>query len=223
MEPVADVLAALRAQQADDELAGEGIAMVEFRLQFGTSARSPRRSPRRRRTLLTSPVSVKAAATAAVAVVSLGAATATAAFAGALPEPLQQFAHHAFGAPAPHHSQQSGAHHVHRARRAAPTGPNAQGHTAYGLCNAYEHAAAHGHAARKAVAFRNLVKAAGGADRVRAFCAAVPHPGNRASAHAARAGHHRPHHIDRQVSGMVAHARPAKHATKHPSSAAAGT
>ena len=48
MEPVADVLAALRAQPADDELASEAIAMVEFRLQFGTSTRSPRRSPRRR-------------------------------------------------------------------------------------------------------------------------------------------------------------------------------
>ncbi len=31
------------------------------------------------------------------------------------------------------------------------------------LCTAYQHAAAHGTAAQKAVAFRNLVKAAGGA------------------------------------------------------------
>ena len=180
LQPVADVLAALGAQPGGDELAGETVAMAEFRHRFGVPAPPPHLSRRPRRpTLLTSLLSAKAAAAAAIAAVSLGAAT-TAAFAGALPDPLQQFAHHAIGAPAAHQRQPAAAH---PAGSATPVGPNASSNAAFGLCTAFKHATAHGTAAQKAVAFRNLVKAARGADNVAAFCAAVPHPGASPSPH----------------------------------------
>ena len=174
LQPVADVLAALGAPAGSDELAGEAVAMTEFRHRFGVPAPTPCRSRRRRPTLLTSLLSAKAAAVAAIAAVGVGAAATTAAFAGALPGPLQQFAHQTFGAPAAH---QDKAPPAGPAASATPVGPNAHSHAAFGLCTAFKRATAHGSAAQKAVAFRNLVKAAGGADNVAAFCAAVPHPG----------------------------------------------
>jgi hypothetical protein len=180
LQPVADVLAALGAPAGSDELAGEAVAMAEFRHRFGVPVPPHRRSRRRRPTLLTSLLSAKAAAVAAIAAVGVGAAVTTAAFAGALPDPLQQFAHQAFGAPAAHQDKASAAH---PSGSATPVGPNARSHAAFGLCTAYKHATAHGTAAQKAVAFRNLVKAAGGAGNVAAFCAAVPHPGASSSPH----------------------------------------
>ena len=180
LQPVADVLAALRAEPEGGELAGEAVAMAEFRTRFGVSVPPPHRPRRRRPTLLTSLLSAKAAAAAAIAAVSLGAAATTAAFAGALPDPLQKFAHQTIGAPAAHQGQPTAAH---RAGSATPVGPNARGRAAFGLCTAYRHATVHGTAAQKAVALRNLVKAAGGADKVAAFCAAVPHPGASPSPH----------------------------------------
>lgn len=110
-------------------------------------------------------ISAKAAAVTAVAAVSLGGAAA-AAYAGALPAPIQKVAHHIIGAPAAGPSDSP-----------SPVGPNPTGAAAFGLCNAYHHALKHGTAAQKSVAFRNLTKAAGGASQVTPFCANVPHPG----------------------------------------------
>lgn len=205
LEAVADVLAALRAQPERDEMAGEALAMAAFRDQFDEPARAPRRSHRRRPILRTSPLGAKAAAAAAIAVVSLGAAATTAAFAGVLPDALQQFAHRTIGAPAVHHGKPTAAH---LARRTAPVAPSARRHAAFGLCTAYEHAVVHGRAAHKAVAFRNLVRAAGGAQKVHAFCAAVPHPGTPRSAHADRAAHRGPH--------RAGHTHPGRHPGRHP-------
>lgn len=169
---LADALAALTSAPAGDELAGRDAALAEFRSQTGMSTQSSR-SRRRRHPLLTSLLSVKAAATVAVVAVGLGGA-ATAAYAGKLPASVQQFAHDTIGAPATHRPDHggSGAGHAGKA-----VGPNASGHSAYGLCTAYAHAMAHGKAAQKSVAFRNLVKAASGAGNVTAYCATVPHPG----------------------------------------------
>lgn len=171
LQPVADVLAALRAEPASDELAGLTVAQAEFRHRVGVSDQLSRSRPRRP-TLLKSILSAKAVA-AAIAAVSLAGA-ATAAYAGALPDSLQQFAHHTIGAPAAHRA-------AGPTTRGTPVGPNATGHAAYGLCTAYRHATEHGTAAQKAVAFRNLVKAAGGAGSVAAFCATVHRPGPSAS------------------------------------------
>jgi hypothetical protein len=206
LQPVADVLAALRAGPAGDELVGAAAALAEFRHRVGVSGQQ-HRSRRRRPTLLTSLLSAKAAAVAAVAAISLGGA-ATAAFAGALPDSLQQFAHHTIGAPAPHSTASR-----------TQVGPNAAGEAAFGLCNAYKHATMHGDAAEKAVAFRNLVKAAGGAGKVAAFCAAVPHPGHSASPSPHPTGASSPHRTGQPPSHPSQHhhtGRPTSHRTGRP-------
>ena len=94
--PVADVLAALRTGPSPAELAGEARALAEFRLR--ADAPVPGRHARCGTAGRTSRLSTKAAAGAATAAVLLGGA-ATAAFAGVLPAPIQQFAHDVIGAP----------------------------------------------------------------------------------------------------------------------------
>ena len=172
LEPLADAVAALTARPAGDELAGEAAALAEFSNRVGVPV-PVSRSRHRRHRLLTPLLSARAAAAAAVAALSLGG-FATAAFAGALPAPAQQFAHHTFGAPAARGGQPTG---THPAATATPAGPDATGPAAFGLCTAWAHAKAHGTPSQQAVAFRNLAAAAGGASNVAAYCAAVPHPG----------------------------------------------
>lgn len=146
--------------------------------------------------MLTSVLSAKAAAVAIAALSLSGAAAA--AYSGALPAPMQQLAHNVAGAPAAHHQQPTA---PRRAHGAPATGPRATGYAAFGLCTPYRHALVHGSAAQKAVAFRNLVKAAGGASNVTQYCAGIPHPGPRHHKHAApqpsrhpkSRGHHHPH------------------------------
>jgi hypothetical protein len=176
LQHAADVLAALRTAPAADEAAGMAAALAQFRQRVSVSSQ-PIRSRRRRPVLLSSVLSARAAAAAAVVVVGLGG-FATAAFADALPSSAQQLAHDAIGAPSPHSSssdhpgKHSGARHT-----GTPVGPNASGPAAFGLCTAYANASEHGTATQKAVAFRNLERAAGGAANVAKFCASVPHPG----------------------------------------------
>src|SRR5215472_16261279 len=175
MQHVADALAALRAAPASDETAGKIAALAQFRQRVGVSSH-PIRSRRRRPTLLSPLLSAKAAAVAAVAVVGLGG-VATAAFANALPSAAQKLAHDTIGAPSPHASNSAQANNTNAGHSGTPVGPNATGSAAFGLCTAYAHATDHGTAAQKAVAFRNLEKAAGGAANVASFCASVAHPG----------------------------------------------
>jgi hypothetical protein len=155
LQPAADVLAGLRARPSGDELAGEAMAMAEFRSLVGVSDPS-RRTRRRRPALLTSLMSAKAAVAAAAVAIALGG-VATAAYAGALPAPAQQIAHDWIGAPA-----QKNGHHW-------PTATPAQ-RAAWALCAAYAHAKADGTAAQQATALSKLEKAAGGANKIAAFC-----------------------------------------------------
>lgn len=60
--------------------------------------------------------------------------------------------------------------------KGAPVGPDASGPAAHGLCTAWENVAGNGKA-MDSVAFRNLIEAAGGEDKVGAFCAEVDAPG----------------------------------------------
>jgi hypothetical protein len=177
LRPVVDVLAALRAGPAGDELAGEAMALAEFRRSAGGPAVSP--PARRRRRPLAGPLlGARAAIAAAVAAVTLGG-LATAAYAGVLPGPMQRFAHETIGAPAAH----GGSPAVrppgdgHLVRHTNPVGPAVTGAAGHGLCTAYAHAQEHGTAVQRGVALRNLVKAAGGASHVTAYCRAVPDPG----------------------------------------------
>jgi hypothetical protein len=133
-------------------------------LATSTLSKSFARESAGRRPMLRSLLNAKAAAVA-VAAGGLSIGGLTAAYAGALPDTAQSLAHHAIGAPAaqPHQRQQPSA---------SPVGPDASGHAAYGLCTAWKHAHDSGRAAN-APAFRNLIAAAGGADQVDGYCAAV--------------------------------------------------
>lgn len=98
LQPVAAVLAALRAGPADGMHAGHARALAEFRNTVGVShpagrGRARRRAPLRRR--LSSKLAVITAAAAAAAI-----GTAAAAYVGALPGPLQRAAHDVIAAPA---------------------------------------------------------------------------------------------------------------------------
>jgi hypothetical protein len=182
LQPAAALLAALTAAPQDGELAGHARALAEFRRRGGMPVHA-RRSARRRPRLLTL-LTAKAAAAAAVAAAALGG-VAAAAYTGTLPAPAQQFAHSVIGAPSPQPGHRPGTTQPSR-RPGTPqptaartgAGPDAAGPAAAGLCTAYAHAKAHGTAAQKAVAFRNLAAAAGGAAKIAAYCTAVPRPGS---------------------------------------------
>jgi hypothetical protein len=203
LRPVAEAIAALNAAPAASELAAEASALTVF----SAAGRSgePTRSRRRRRPLLTSLLSAKLAAAAAV---SLGGAAA-AAYTGALPAPVQKFAHDTLGAPLAHPG-------VPSTRPAAPAGPDATGHAAYGLCTAYAHLEAHGSAGQKAVAFRNLAAAAGGAANVTAYCAKVARPGTTSAGEPAahRTGKPATHPTGKPATGRTG--EPAAHHTGEP-------
>jgi len=169
---VADVLAALQAEPAADEAAGQATAIAEFRNRVGVP-KQPARSRWRRPAVLTPPPLLRSrvGAAATAVVVGLGG-LAAAAYAGALPASAQLVAHNTIGAPVPkqHDGGATGRH-------GTPVGPNASGHAAFGLCTAYVHGKEAGSEATKSVAFRALEKAAGGAANVPAYCEGVLHPG----------------------------------------------
>jgi hypothetical protein len=134
LRPVADLLAALSARPAGDELTGLAAARAEFR-RHAVLPVQVRESPRRRPGGLASRLGVKVGAAAALVVVALGGAAA-AAYADVLPGSWQQFAHHTIGAPAyrARHdaSARTGAagpaipHSRHPAHQTYPSGPPAR-------------------------------------------------------------------------------------------------
>jgi hypothetical protein len=179
LQHVADVLAALRAGPTSAELAGEARALAEFRRRTGVPA-LPRRSRHREPWASASRLGVKVAAVAGITALSLGG-LATAAVNGALPAPVQRFAHEAVGAP-----PASGGSPVttqgHRAKHRTSASSQGTGQVvrpaAPGPCTAYVRASVHGSRAQRAAAFRDLIKAAGGAGGVTAYCGrAMPRPG----------------------------------------------
>ena len=97
MKPVGEILAALTAGAAYDELAGEAAALAAYRNRGGVP-RPATRARRRKRRPLFPLLSARAAAVAAAAVLSFSA-FAAAAYTRALPAPVQQLAHTIIGAP----------------------------------------------------------------------------------------------------------------------------
>jgi len=89
-----------------------------------------------------------------------------------------------------------------------PVGPDATGPAAFGLCNAYKHAKVHGKSVGHSIAFRNLAAAAGGVDKIDAYCATIPHPGSAATS-SPSAGP--PSHPSGPPSGVPSHSNPAGH------------
>ena len=164
--------------------------------------------------MLTVLLTAKAAAAAAAAAVALGG-VAAAAYTSTLPAPAQRFAHSVIGAPSPSPSPSASPSHRPGTPHATPArtdavGPDATGPAAFGLCNAYAHAKAHGTASQKAVAFRNLAAAAGGAAKIAAYCTAVPHPGNSQPGQSASAPTHPAGHPSSHATG-----KPSSHPTPH--------
>ena len=170
LRAVAEVFAALRGPSDQREVAGWDRALIEYRGMTGLPE-APGRSRRRQRTA--APLTARLAVAAGVAVLAVIGGGVTAAYTGHLPGTLQRVAHTMIAAPGVLQTRavpiQSAPVH--------PVGPPATGSAAYGLCRAYQQAEEHGNADQKSVAFRNLVNAAGGADRVAAYCGTVRHPG----------------------------------------------
>jgi hypothetical protein len=172
LRPVAEVLLALHAPPDRREVAGWGQALTVYREMTG-QPQMPGRPRSRRPRLITAPLGARFAAAAGAAVIAVLSGGAAAAYTGSLPGALQKIAHEAIAAPSVREGSaastpQSGGH---------PAGTPVTGAAVYGWCNAYQHAEEHGNASQRSVAFRNLINAAGGTDKVAAYCAAVPHPG----------------------------------------------
>jgi hypothetical protein len=171
LRPLAAAMASLTVAPSARELASERDARAAFRGGFSPATRPARagrrrtRGVRRRNRVLASVLSAKLAA---VATLTAGVLTAGA-YAGVLPAPVQSFAHHALGAPAPHPAGNPAPPKPPPGPAPAPARPGARG-----LCQAY--AKGHGNARQKAMTFRELVAAAGGTARVTAYCAGLAHP-----------------------------------------------
>jgi hypothetical protein len=174
LRPVAEVLMALQAPPDRREVAGWGEALTVYREMADRPGR-PGRSRSRWPGLLSARV---AAAAGAAAFAVLGGVAA--AYTGSLPGALQNFAHATIGArgTSARAAPQGTTH---------PAGPSVTGPAAYGLCHAYQQVEAHGTASQRAVAFLNLVRAAGGSDQVAAYCASAK-PGGATSPPGRRVG-----------------------------------
>lgn len=116
--------------------------------------------------------------------------TAAAAYTGALPPLAQDVAHTVIGAPAAHADDTTDPSATGTASETpsptattnststkGPVGPDASGPAMFGLCTAWTAHQTNGEPAHgkadDAVAFKNLAAAAGGADKIAAYCAPV--------------------------------------------------
>jgi len=203
---VGELLATLRSAPMDRvERRGQAQALGAFREKF--AGLHPTRQRRRRPAMISTLLGAKLGAALAVGAVSFGAVGA-AAYTGVLPAGAQQLAHTAIGAPAPDQGENADAtkdaadaandaaeatkeaadvtkdpaeavtKDAADATKSTAVGPDASGPAAFGLCTAWGHVQTQGQVADKSVAFRNLATAAGGADKITAYCATVLHPGS---------------------------------------------
>jgi hypothetical protein len=173
------LLAAATAPATPEELAGEQLMLAELATVMRSHPPTlvPRRTAVPRKVL-----TMKAAAAALVAVLSLGGVAAAAS--GLLPgqaSPVAEQAPVTTGADAAAHglgkaaaANPGGSATAASAvgpGRASAAGPDATGTARAGLCRAWQagHGADHGRRA-ESVAFQALVEAAGGADQVAAYC-----------------------------------------------------
>ena len=156
---VAHMLACLADPAVPGALAGEADARRAFVRAASVVSASPatRRRARRRHKRFAASLTSKLAGALVAVTVGLGGAAA-AAYAGALPAPIQDLAHDVIGAP--------------RAPRPAPDAPEVD-RAVSGQCAAYERAKNQGGSVAVTAEFARLASAAGGADKIDAYCAAV--------------------------------------------------
>ncbi|TQN44734.1 hypothetical protein FHX52_3955 [Humibacillus xanthopallidus] len=184
---LAPLLRALRAPAAERELDGLDGAVRSFRAAQVTS---PPPSSRRASMIFTL-AGAKLGATLAALAVGVGGVATVAYVSASAPASTPDV--HSSGSASPTSVGASAAARV-RTSTGAPSvtatavGPVATGAAAHGLCTAWSHVADRGKAAQ-APAFRNLTAAAGGSDKVDAWCAALPAVGGSGSATGGPAGH----------------------------------
>ena len=175
------LLAAATAPGTPGELAGEEAVLEAFHAAGSGVSSSPTPSRARRLPLLSTLLASKVVAAAAAGGIAI-AGTAAAAYTGNLPDALQDVAHQTIGAPAATDNPSADRPEAPaetptgRPATATPVGPDASGHAAFGLCTAWDK----GGVAKTSVAYDALVKAAGGEDKIKAYCATVAHPGKSA-------------------------------------------
>jgi hypothetical protein len=180
---VQPLLRAIAADPRPHELGGFQEPLAHYRAAFPTSRPSVRRTWR---TAMLSPLGASIAGIA----LALGG-TAAAAYTGSLPTPAQNLAHTVIGAPAAHPAETTTGHPSSTEDRSStgspsakgtPVGPDASGPDAFGLCTAWTQHQVNGAStngkADDSVAFKNLATAAGGADKIAAYCATILQPGN---------------------------------------------
>ena len=166
----------LAAQPSQRELTGLDGALTTFRAHV-----SAPHTKRRRPSMIATLAGAKLGATIAGIAVGLGGAATVAYVSANTPAtpdtrvtapatPSQASAAGGGSEPASGHATKD------EQEKGAAVGPDASGPAAYGLCTAWESVAGNGKA-MDAVAFQNLVEAAGGEDKVDAFCAEVDAPG----------------------------------------------
>jgi len=188
---LARLLAAVTAPAAPEELAGEQRTLAEFTAVMRSTL--PTLVPRRF-AVPSKVFTIRAAAAALVAVLSIGGIAAAAT--GLLPDQASPAANQAAASAAAEVAAQGlgkaaaadlgGAAQTESAGdqgRASAVGPDASGAARAGLCRAWQagQGADHGQRA-ESVAFQALVEAAGGADKVAAYCQDVA-AGSSADAH----------------------------------------
>jgi hypothetical protein len=167
------LLAAATAPAAPQELAGEQLVMAEFRAEMRSNPPTliPRRTAVPRKVL-----TIKAAAAALVAVLSLGGVAAAAG--GLLSDqasPVADQAPATTGADAAAHGLGKAAANLGGSAngqgRDSAAGPDASGTARAGLCRAWQAGQGADHGSRMdAVAFQALAEAAGGPHQVAAYC-----------------------------------------------------
>jgi hypothetical protein len=175
---LAGLLAVATAPATPEELAGEQRTMATFAAAMRSTPLPlvPRRTAVPRKVL-----TIKAAAAALVAVLSIGGVAAAAG--GLLPDqasPVAQQAPATTGADAAAHGLGPAAANLGGAAnaglaagqgRASAVGPDATGAARAGLCRAWQAGQGADHGRRMdAVAFQALAEAAGGADHIAAYC-----------------------------------------------------
>ena len=173
---VTKIVTAATAPATTEELAGEPAAAARFtamaRSGFPTRASTTRRAgvPRR-------PLTVKAAVAVLAAVLSIGGVAAAA---GVFPAPAQPAADHrpdnpGSGPATPGRSDAATTTAAARERGSdTATGPDASGPAKDGLCRAWQSGQGGEHGKREdSTAFRALAAAAGGADKIAAYCQAT--------------------------------------------------
>jgi hypothetical protein len=178
---VAKVLAAAAAPATTDELAGEPAAVARFAAMARSG--SPTRTTSRRANVPSRFLTVKTAAAVLAAVLSIGGVAAAT---GVFPGPAQPAAGHRPDSPgggaATAPGQRNAATTSTAATQAATgehgsgtaTGPDASGPAKDGLCRAWQAGQGGQNGKRlSSTAFRALAAAAGGADKIAAYCQAT--------------------------------------------------